>query len=983
LSLHFDALKLVNGASKLGNQHYVPVLHIHEERVGQRQKLLLAILGFTLGRVQGLRPASGLIARGPEGRLGKVRLDAGLYRKAEHVLDEVKRLQEGGKPPRLTLNEHCQICEFRQRCRRQAEEVDDISLLGGVGEKELQRYHRKGIFTLTQLSCTFRSRKRGKRVKRAGHVRYAALQALAIREKKVHVYGVPDLPRKPVQVFLDAEGNEDGSFAYLLGVILVQRDGQKEHSFWSDSPAQEVQAFDAFLDLLESCEDFALFHYGSYEKALLRRMRKVVRRKKLVDQALDNALNVLAAIHPCVYFPTFSNGLKDVARYLGYTWTEPNASGLQSLVWRRRWEQAREPIWKEMLIAYNAEDCTALRKVTEFVQTIGEAARSRGEGSEAAPRGPAIAWVDEVTAPSNRPEWCSAKFALREFDYVNRCAYFDYQRERIFVRSSKAILRACRRNRKGTKRATLRVNREIEIRSGTCPRCKGKRIIRCYDEVDSRLAYDLKFTGGGIQRQVIRCTAARHQCEDCKLRFLPNRYNRLDKHLHGLKSWAIYQYVVHRISLKLLTSMCEDCFGLRIRHQEFHMLLSLLANRYRKTYKQILARIVAGGLVHADETHVNLKQGKGYVWILANMADVVYLYRPSREADFLQDLLKGFKGVLVSDFYGGYDSLPCEQQKCLVHLIRDFNHDLMNNPYDEEFKALAGEFGRLVRSIVSTIDRYGLKKRHLHKHKAETARFFSDLTTRGYCSELAECYRERLIKNEGKLFTFLEHDGVPWNNNNAEHAVKVFASYRRIRDGQVKDRGLCAYLVLLSIYQTCKYRGVSFLKFLLSREEDVEMFCRQRRRKQRPPRLEVYPDGFPRMYRKKPRSSEPGVRASKGGWMKAILAFLRTQPETGVRPRDMTEHCIGLIRAGTLIAAVSPDDRPWVDKSVWQCLSAMNKAGKVAKTIDSRYRITDRGLTWLELYRRTAHDIPPTDKALGAQSLRGQTVALFPPASRL
>ena len=71
-------------------------------------------------------------------------------------------------------------------------------------------------------------------MKRSGHPRYAALQALAIREKKVHVYGTPDLPRKPVQVFLDAEGNEDGSFVYLLGVLVVEGDSQKMHSFWAD-----------------------------------------------------------------------------------------------------------------------------------------------------------------------------------------------------------------------------------------------------------------------------------------------------------------------------------------------------------------------------------------------------------------------------------------------------------------------------------------------------------------------------------------------------------------------------------------------------------------------------------------------------------------------------------------------------------------------------------------------------------------------------
>jgi len=31
--------------------------------------------------------------------------------------------------------------------------------------------------------------------------------------------------------------------------------------------------------------------------------------------------------------------------------------------------------------------------------------------------------------------------------------------------------------------------------------------------------------------------------------------------------------------------------------------------------------------------------------------------------------------------------------------------------------------------------------------------------------------------------TFLSHDGVPWNNNNAEHAIKAFARLRRAIEG--------------------------------------------------------------------------------------------------------------------------------------------------------------------------------------------------------
>ena len=546
-----------------------------------------------------------------------------------------------------------------------AEQTDDISLLETVGEKELRKLNRKGIFTLTQLSCTFRPRKKGKRVRRAGQIRYSALQALAIREKKVHVYGTPDLPRKPVEVFFDAEGSEDGGFAYLLGVLVVEGDSQTMHSFWADGPDQETEAFDAFLDLFDSREDLVLFHYGSYERRLLKRMKRVVKRRKLVDRLLENAVNVLSVIHASVYFPTFSNGLKDIGRHLGCAWTAEDAAGLQSLVWRARCrKQTRELSWKKMLLdLQRCADCVALRKVTEFVHAIDEAAGRRSKEGAENTAGPKIAWADDVVIHSSRREWGRAKFATEDLDHVNSCAYFDYQREKVYLRTSKAVRRANLKHRKGRKAPKLPVDREVEITSGICPFCKGKQVTRLNGKTHSKFAYDLKFTAGGIRRQVIRCIAVDHRCDACKLLFLPELYKRLDKHLHGLKSWAMYQHVVHRISLQRLEAMFEDCFGLRVGLVEIHMLKSLVARRYRNAYTRILDRIVGGGLVHADETHVNLQKDKGYVWALTNLEDVLYLYKPNREAGFLHELLKGFNGVLVTDFYSGYDSLPCAQQK--------------------------------------------------------------------------------------------------------------------------------------------------------------------------------------------------------------------------------------------------------------------------------------------------------------------------------
>jgi hypothetical protein len=81
------------------------------------------------------------------------------------------------------------------------------------------------------------------------------------------------------------------------------------------------------------------------------------------------------------------------------------------------------------------------------------------------------------------------------------------------------------------------------------------------------------------------------------------------------------------------------------------------------------------------------------------------------------------------------------------------------------------------------------------------------------------------------MFTFLEFDGVPWNNNNAEHAVKAFATLRRVIGGSTSEDGLREYLIVLSLCETCKYKGIDFLDFLRSGSKDLDDFSRSRLRK--------------------------------------------------------------------------------------------------------------------------------------------------------
>jgi len=133
----------------------------------------------------------------------------------------------------------------------------------------------------------------------------------------------------------------------------------------------------------------------------------------------------------------------------------------------------------------------------------------------------------------------------------------------------------------------------------------------------------------------------------------------------------------------------------------------------------------------------------------------------------------------------------------------------------------------VVKPIIDTVDRRGLKKRFLSKFRNSVDRFYKGLVD-GDAGRAAGKLVERLQKNRNKMFTFLDFDDVPWNNNNAEHAVKAFALLRRVIDGLTTEKSLRDTLVLLSVCETCKCKNINFLDFLRSGSKDIDDFARSR-----------------------------------------------------------------------------------------------------------------------------------------------------------
>jgi hypothetical protein len=339
---------------------------------------------------------------------------------------------------------------------------------------------------------------------------------------------------------------------------------------------------------------------------------------------------VLTIIYPHVYFPTYSNGLKEVAGCLGCHWTEPDASGIESVVWRKNWEKTSDASWKAKLIQYNIEDCDALRRVCAF---LSEAPDSGAKSQpDATPREASVAQLDKL---ARTVTW--GQFAHADFEFVNKRAYFDYQRRHVFVRTKAARQRPSRKTqRRRWQNRDLRATHRVEITATRCPFCKSKHIVpldpkRQPKGVQTRhtRAFDLVITPGAIRRKAIEFRTVAYRCT----RLRTTLYSRALRAPGAALSWLheLVRVPAHHASTR--GYFPRGTFPRNLRNPGVLLGVHGFPAPARPPISQDLRHAARathrGPVLHIDETAVKLKDGSGYVWVFANTSAAVYIFRQS------------------------------------------------------------------------------------------------------------------------------------------------------------------------------------------------------------------------------------------------------------------------------------------------------------------------------------------------------------------
>lgn len=730
-------------------------------------------------------------------------------KKAQKLFVDAQNIINRDEPPAFYRNAHCPECQFQDTCYKKLKEKDCISLLSGMSPKVILKFYKKGIYSIAQLSHLFRPRRRRRHPQVSTNYLWE-LKALAITEQKIFVLYPPDVKATAVSIYIDFEGLPDESWIYLIGVIIITEGlPDKNYSFWATTKNDEKVIFVNLLALLKQYPGASIYHYGSYETKGLRQVHKKWPHLKNDIAGIEpQMVNLLAFLRTHVYPPIYGNGLKELARFLDFKWSMDGADGLQSIKWRKDWEKDKVPALKEKLVQYNLDDCKALLVVKKWLAHLATDAEHKD-----------VKQVSEMKKQSmyklqNNPE------LGEDFQFISKAAYFDYQRSKIYLKNKTTISLAATTGQKpkSNKKGVMvwqpkKVNEIIMLPPfHACPRCGSAKVYQYKKKIILRQT-DLKFTKTGIRQHVIEYQATRAKCGTCYKQYNNHNFRRFH-YGSNVFAYATNLYISYNISNYMISKIMQEQFGIWINPMYLVMSKVKWWKEWQPEVDYVWKTILNSPVIHIDETSINLENKSGYVWVFATTHTVFYHYTDTREADFLHDWLKDYKGVIVTDFFPSYEALPIKRQKCLIHFIRDLNDDLFKNPFDEEYKAIVVGFNTLLRKIIGTINRYGLIRVHLQKHVKDTEHFLHEFIEPVHESDLSKKYAKRFQKHWEQLWTFLHHDGIPWNNNNAEAAVKAFAQYRRGVKGMIGEHGLREYLKMLSIAQTCRYRNIKFLSFL-------------------------------------------------------------------------------------------------------------------------------------------------------------------------
>lgn len=354
----------------------------------------------------------------------------------------------------------------------------------------------------------------------------------------------------------------------------------------------------------------------------------------------------------------------------------------------------------------------------------------------------------------------------------------------------------------------------VEHAVDVCPDC-GQRLTGGW-VYSSHEVIDLPVQPAVVTRHV----RLMRQCGVCGRRVVPSRQDLADgtvgyhRFSARVMSLIAYWHQTCRLPLRHIQRTLQTLTGgLQISLGELRALLDTVAICGQAAYDALKTEIRGSPVVQADETSWREDGQHGYVWAFLTPTVRYFKRHGTRSSQVPQEVLGAdFTGIVTCDGYKGYDPLPCEKQRCWVHLLRHAHQvrvkadTVVAHAWVDTLKAIYQEAVTLVAAPA-------------YARVPEADRLAHRLAFQARVVALAAPHQQAAVKEwanlatflityQNELFVFLQHPAVPAHNNAAEQAVRGPVVARKISGGTRSAQGSTTKMILFSLVETCRVRGL-------------------------------------------------------------------------------------------------------------------------------------------------------------------------------
>lgn len=429
------------------------------------------------------------------------------------------------------------------------------------------------------------------------------------------------------------------------------------------------------------------------------------------------------------------------------------------------------------------------------------------------------------------------------------------------------------------------IDKEVHIHLERCPNCgAGSDLLGEAGGTFDHVMLDLVIGKHNRQLVITKYVIHRYRCKKCG-KVVNMDFGALKNCHFGFGFIATVMQA--RIGSKQSYSKILDEFTRWIPRFNFLISRTTIVDWFKKYgahleefYVECVHKLKEAKYVHADETGLPMNGKNWWLWVITTTVFTLFIPHASRGHEAIEEFFENFEGVLISDFWGAYNNLTEEQQKCLAHLVKDLKKLVMKSAKsikeikkrlkeDEEHKKAERDGKKKKRGRgrpkkepepLSEAEREEAAEKMEHeRRKKKHALLLYEFFKRAWGPETdplsykakkgvratEEDAKRRLralikkIESEGEpdpdikriikrfrryedyLFTYLTHPGIPPDNNAAERELRPFVVMRKTSYDFKSEEVMDSFALYLSFLQTCKKNGVDFdeaLKAVLSGE---------------------------------------------------------------------------------------------------------------------------------------------------------------------